>query len=57
MTEPEEGPLWTVRIPGGGIKKVMLPPLPVLRVVSPSPTESNPGIDREILHHPHHEQA
>lgn len=28
MTTPEEGPLWTVRIPGGGIKKVRLPPLP-----------------------------
>ena len=24
----DQGPLWTVRIPGGGIKKVHLPPLP-----------------------------
>lgn len=28
MTTPDEGPLWTVHITGGGIKKVRLPPLP-----------------------------
>lgn len=57
MTTTEEGPLWTVHIPGGRIKKVRLPPLPVLRVVSPSPPESNLDKGRETLHLPHHEQA
>lgn len=57
MTEPEEGLLWTVIIPGGGIKKVRLPPLPVLRVVSSSPNESTRDNSREILHHSHREQA
>ena len=50
-------PLWTINIPGGGIKKVRLPPLPVLRVVYPSPLESNRDSIRENNHHPHHEQA
>ena len=27
MTD-QDGPLWTIHIPGGGIKKVHLPPLP-----------------------------
>ena len=51
LTAPEEGPLWTVHIPGGGIKKVRLPPLPSVRVAYPSLPESNRGTDRETHHH------
>lgn len=51
MTTPEEGPLWTVHIPGGGIKKVRLPPLPAVRVAYPSLPESKQDICRETPHH------
>ncbi len=27
-SDRQDGPLWTVRIPGGGVKRVHLPPLP-----------------------------
>lgn len=43
----QNGPLWTIHIPGGGIKKVHLPPLPALRVAYPSLPESNQDICRE----------
>ena len=28
LTTPEKSPLWAVHTPGGGVKKVRLPPLP-----------------------------
>lgn len=56
MTTTEEGPLWTVHIPGGGIKKVRLPPLPAVRVAYPSLPESKEDTGHETPLHPRRER-